>query len=129
MTSREQIEKALAAHGITDPVRLESHVRGCDLAQPVGVVALHPGDRLAMWVRDQGTPGKYAAPMEQDPLRLGIMIEGRHREVFEVTRELTVLRCTAATFPMGLVERVGVTGGGTQYILPPDWQANVEQIR
>jgi hypothetical protein len=129
MTPREQIEKALEAHGIADSVRVESHIRGCDLARPVFTLLLQPGERIDVWVRDQGSPGKYAAPVGEDPLRLGIMIEGRHLETYKVMSKLTVLSCTAATFPIGLVERVGGMGGGTQYLLPPDWLFNVERIR
>jgi hypothetical protein len=129
MTPREQIEEALAAHGIADPVRVESHIRGCDLARPIFALLLQPGDRIDVWVRDRGSPGKYAAPVGENPLRLGIMIEGRHLETYEVTSELAVLCSIAATFPPGLVERVGGMGGGTQYLLPPDWLFNVERIR
>jgi hypothetical protein len=129
MTSREQIERALAAHGIIDSVRVESHLRGCDLNQPVSARLLRQGDSIGVWVRDQGTPGKYAAPLGEYPLRLGIMIEERHLETYVVTGELTVLRCTAATFPPGLIDRIGGAGGGIQYILPPEWLSKVERTK
>jgi hypothetical protein len=81
-----------------------------------------------VWVRDGGTPGKYGSPVGEDPARLGIRIQRRHQEVFEVIAELTVVVCTAATFPTGLVAGVGGEGGGTQYILPPNWLGKVVRI-
>jgi hypothetical protein len=134
MTRRERLEQAFREHGIGDEQKLESHIRGCDLSRPVRNLLLRPptplrpGDQFQVWVRDGGTPGKYGAPPGEQPERLGIMIEGRHCEMFEVRILLNVVACTAATFPMGLVERVGGNGGGTQYILPPNWLESVERI-
>lgn len=134
MTRRQRLEQAFEAHGIVDIARLESHVRGCDLTRPVTNQRLRPqtpsspGNRFEVWVRDGGSPGKYGAPLGEDPKRVGIMIVGRHREIFEVRSSLTVVLCTAATFPAGLVERVGGEGGGRQYILPPNWLAKVERV-
>jgi hypothetical protein len=45
-----------------------------------------------------------------------------------VRTSLKVVLCTAATFPTGLVERVGGQGGGSQYILPPDWLEKVVRV-
>jgi hypothetical protein len=129
MTRRQTLEQAFQRHGIADVETLESHVRGCDLKRPIIRTMLLPGAQFQVWVRDGGTPGKYGAPVGEDPERLGIMIERRHRQVFEVRTALfDVVVCTAATFPMGLLERVGGDGGGTQYILPPNWLENVERI-
>lgn len=128
MTRRQVVEQALAAHGITDPDRLKSHVDGCDLTHPVTVKRLHPGDRFDMWVRDAGTPGKYAAPEGEDPAGLGIIRKGRHLQRYRVVSELDVVSCTAKTFPSGKVEGVGGLGGNTQYILPPDWSSKVERV-
>jgi len=128
MTRRQRLEQAFGVYGITDPDRLESHIRGCDLTRPVISKMLRPRNRLQVWVRDGGNPGKYGAPLGEDPERLGIMIDGRHQQIFEVHTVLTVVLCTAATFPAGLAEQVGGQGGGLQYILPPGWLAKVERI-
>lgn len=128
MTSRDRLGQAFAAHGITDSVRLESHVRGCDLSRPVEDLTLDPGMEFEVWVRDTGQPGKYGAPRGENPLQLGIMIEGRHREVFNVQQPFDVVICIAATFPTGLVNQVGGEVGGQQYILPPDWLKKVGRV-
>ena len=125
---RRLLERALAAHGITDAARIESHIRGCDLSRPVFEKTLKPGQRFCIWVRNAGLPGKYACHVNEDPTRLGIIMEGRHRELVAVREALTVVLSTAATFPAGLVERVGGMGGGIQYLLPPDWLTKVERV-
>jgi hypothetical protein len=128
MTGRQILEQALAAHGITQPEQVESHVQGCDLSFPVEEKRLEVGALFDVWVRNGGTPGKYAAPEGEDPARLGIMIEKRHREVFVVRSGFTVVASTAALFPTGKLEQIGGLGGGIQYFLPPDWQIKVERI-
>jgi len=128
MTGRQILERALAAHGITQPERVESHIRGCDLSFAVEERRLGIGFTFDIWVRDGGVPGKYAAPTGEDPAQLGIMIEKRHREVFVVQSEFTVTASIAALFPAGRVEHVGGLGGGIQYLLPPDWEMKVERI-
>lgn len=128
MTRRQILEQAFAAHGILDAARLESHLLGCDLDKPVASVLLRAGDTFQVWVRDGGVPGKFGAPIGENPSQLGIMIEGRHCETFAVKRPLLVVACIAADFPNGLVQQVGGSGGGTQCILPPDWLEKVERI-
>jgi hypothetical protein len=127
MTRRQIFEQAFAAYGIVDAARLESYLLGCDLNKPVASVRLRVGDRFQVWVRDGGIPGKFGAPIGEDPKRLGIMIEGRHRETFAVRRPFVVVACVAADFPSGLIQQVGGNGGGTQCILPPDWLEKVER--
>jgi hypothetical protein len=128
MTGRQILERALAAHGITQPERVESHIQACDLSFAVEEKQLEIGFNFDIWVRDGGVPGKYAAPAGEDPARLGIMIERRHREVFMVQSEFRVTVSIAALFPAGRVEQVGGLGGGIPYLLPPDWQEKVERI-
>jgi hypothetical protein len=72
MTQRQILEQALAAHGITQPERVESHIQGCDLSFPVEEKSLGVGFVFDIWVRNDGAPGKYAAPNGEDPARLGI---------------------------------------------------------
>jgi len=129
MDRRKLLEQALRKHGITDPALLESYVLGCDLNLPVTAQALPPGAVLEIWVRNGGVPGIYASPEGEDPRTLGIRIERRHREVYRVRTSLVIVRCTAATFAEGTVDEVGGAGGGTQYILPPDWKNAVERIQ
>jgi len=128
MRGRQLLEHAFRKHGISDVVRIESHIRGCDLSFPVVEQLFPVGETFAVWVRDGGVPGKYGAPVDQDPGSIGITIVGRHREVYRVLEPLLVVRCTAATFPSGVVDGVGGSGGGTQYVLPPSWLKSVERI-
>jgi len=129
MDRRKLLEQALRKHGISDPALLESYILGCDLTLPVTEQTLPPGAVLEIWVRNGGVPGIYASPEGEDPRTLGIRIERRHREVYRVRTSLSIVRCTAATFAEGTVDEVGGAGGGTQYILPPDWKNAVERIQ
>lgn len=129
MDRRKLLEQAFRRHGISDPALLESYILGCDLARPVTEELLSAGTVLDIWVRNGGVPGIYASPEGEDPRTLGIRIERRHREVYRVRTSLAIVRCTAATFAEGTVDEVGGAGGGTQYILPPDWKNSVERIQ
>jgi hypothetical protein len=129
MDRRKLLEQAFRKHGISDPALLESYILGCDLTLPVTEQTLPPGAVLDISVRNGGVTGIYASPEGEDPRTLGIRIEKRHREVYRVRTPLPIVRCTAATFAEGTVDEVGGAGGGTQYILPPDWKNAVERIQ
>ncbi len=126
--AKEKLEAAYRAHGVTQDPLLDSYVRGCDLGQPVEDFNLAPGDSFAVYVKDGTQAGKHAAPINVRPETLGIIMEGRHREVYDVVDSLIVVRCTAADFPIGLVANVGGSGGGIQYVLPPGWQSRVKRL-
>jgi hypothetical protein len=134
-TRLEKLKQAFKAHYGAEDWKVESHIRGSDLSRSVVRKVLRPrdelfrsGDQFQVWVRDGGQAGIYGAPLGEDPRRLGTMIEGRHREIFEVREPFRVVLCTAATFPAGLAEGVGGLGGGLQYILPPGWTSKAEKI-
>lgn len=128
MQGRKLLEQALRAHGIDDPSRTESHISACDQTHPVTDHLLEAGMQFEVWVRDGGNPGMYAAPLGEPPERLGIILKGRHKEVYRVRETLKVTRCIAALFPFGKVVDVGGQGGGVQYILPPNWLLSVEKV-
>jgi hypothetical protein len=127
MDHRQILEQAFRRHGESNPLVIESYIRGCDLTLPVFETVLLPGAVFEVWVRDEGIPGAFAAPPGEDPAKLAITISGRHLERYAVRESLSIVVCTAATFTEGLVDRVGGQGGGTQYILPPNWFDAVER--
>jgi len=127
--AREILVQALRANGIVDSARLESHLLGCDFTQPVTEHLLEAGETFIVWTRNGGVPGKYAAPPNEQPERLGIMMDHRHPEVFRVLTPILVVRSTAAIFSTGVVDLVGGLGGGVQYLLPPNWNALVERVK
>jgi hypothetical protein len=96
-----------------------TYLRGTDFSKPVLERTLMPGDQVQVWVRDGGQPGNHFAPSGTDPSTLGINVEGRHLETYEVTKPMQVMETTAAEFPNGLIPAVGGNGGGQQYIMPP----------
>jgi hypothetical protein len=126
--SRWLIEEALRRHGISDPVKLESHLLACELEHPIVEELLDNGTIIDVWVADGREPGKYAAPQGSQPEELAITPEGRHLESFRLIQPLRVVRCIAAPFPVGKVPGVGGTGGGTQFIMPPNWLMAVERV-
>ena len=128
MHGRELLENALRKHGIDDPIRIESHIRGVDLDLEVSEKTLDAGTTISVWIRDGGIPGKYGAPEDEDPSKLGIIVEGRHREIYRLKQAINVVSSIAASFPRGVVNEVGGEGGGIQYLLPPDWLDFVERI-
>jgi hypothetical protein len=125
---RELLTTAIKRHGTTDPERVESHIRGCNLDLPVSEEKLSVGAMFEVWVKDGKSPGKYGAPVGEDPAKLGVIIAGRHLERYRILVELTVIKCYAADFPLGVVTAVGGGGGGIQYFLPPQWLVSVERI-
>jgi len=128
LDSRAKLEAAYRAHGIDHPALLDSYLRGCNFNQPVEEIELAPGAFFAVYVKDGYSPGKHGAPLDMPPATLGIMMDGRHREVFEVVDSFAVVQSTAADFPFGLVQGVGGQGGGLQYVLPPGWRSKVRRL-
>jgi hypothetical protein len=122
------VGRAYSEHPIVNDDNLPSMVRGTNLGNPVLRRTLQPGDTFEMWVRDNGQPGMHATPPGTDPNTLGITTVGRHLETYQVTSPLDVTESTAADFPSGKVSGVGGTGGGQQYILPPNWQNSVQKV-
>jgi uncharacterized Zn-binding protein involved in type VI secretion len=113
-------------NGITDPVKIGSNIDGC--APAVTAKTLQPGDKVVMWVRDNGQPGIWAMPPGTDPETVGIILEGRHPEEYVVTEAFTVVQSKAKDFEKGIVEGVGGKGGGTQWIMPPTWKAKTQKL-
>jgi hypothetical protein len=124
----EKVEAAYRAHGILQRSLLDSYLRGCDFNYPVIDVPFERGAVFVIYVRDGGDPGRHATLVGAQPETLGIMIEGRHREVFEVQESFTVVQTAIADFEAGLIPDVGGRGGGIQFILPPEWQTKVARI-
>ncbi len=114
------------------PEKAASRASGFDPDRPMQITTKQPGEKIAMWVRNDGSPGIDATTPETDPATLGLKIDpetglpaNRHLEVYEVTKPLQVLQGSAADFPEGVAPLVGGKGGGTQIALPPDWQSSV----
>ena len=128
--SAQMIADQCAASGITDPDIQKSYIVGSDPKKPVTKEKLPPKTKIYMWVRDNGKPGLFSAPPGTDPATLGIDTTGRHLEVYEVKEgcELNVVKSTAADFETGKIAGVGGKGGGTQYMLPPNWQDSVTKL-
>ncbi|HZU30928.1 MAG TPA: hypothetical protein VFB79_07425 [Candidatus Angelobacter sp.] len=122
------VGRAYSEHPTVKNDNLPSMVRGSNLEKPVLQRTLQPGDTFEMWVRDNGQPGMHATPPGTDPNTLGINTAGRHLETYQITSPLNVTESTAADFPDGKISGVGGTGGGQQYILPPNWQSSVQRM-
>jgi hypothetical protein len=103
---------------ITDE-NVSTYLKGTDFSKPVMKRPLNPGDRVDVWVRDGGKPGNHFAQPGTDPRTLGIDLEGRHLERYEVTEPIEVMDTAAADFPEGEVSGIGGKGGGRQLITPP----------
>ncbi len=129
MTVVELLVAAYRAHGIVSPTMLESYLAGTNLLADVSEVVLSENELFVIYVRDGGHPGKHGAPVDENPESLGIVLDGRHAEVFEVVEPFEVVRCIAADFERGKVPDVGGQGGGVRYILPPEWRTSARRVR
>lgn len=126
---KSQIIKDICTqNGITDPDIQESYIDSADLDKPVTKETLHKGDKFDVWVRNGGQPGMYSMPPGTDPGTVAIETQNRHLEQYEVQQDLQVVKSTANNFDKGKVEGVGGKGGGTQYMLPPNWKNSVKKI-
>lgn len=127
---RDLLENAYRNYPSFDrkPRKIRDHISGANLERPIKSREVKPGQRFIKYERINENPSMYAAPPGYTPDELGIAADGRIQTMFVVEEPFTVIESTAAPFPTGLVPGVGGAGGGTQWLLPPDWARWVRKM-
>jgi RHS repeat-associated protein len=94
-----------------------SHVAGIDFSKPVEGVVLPKGTQVVQFQIPGRPQGSYYAPPGTSAESIGVNPEGRVQNVFTTSRDVTVLRSTAAdtTGNASLPAAARGSGGGTQY--------------
>lgn len=128
--ARETLDGAYRDHPQFDhaPDRIEDHVMGVNLEEPVVTKTLPPGTVIVQFERINESAGMYAAYPGTSPETLGINPLRRVETHYKVTEPMTVVESTAADFPSGLAQGVGGGGGSKQLLLPPDWRSKVHKL-
>jgi hypothetical protein len=104
-----------------DDARMQAHFRGIDFNKPVDIITIPQNTALVQYQIPVAPVGNYFAPVGTPGSQLGIYTGGRIPTLYTTTKDITVLRTTAAK----AVDNWSVPGwnvltdgGGTQYFLP-----------
>jgi hypothetical protein len=110
------------------PEKIDAYLDGIDLSKPVQERPLKPGDKFVVWERAGAKPGdgSWATAPGVPPDEVGIIADGRTPVTYVVKQPMTVLESTAKSYPKGVLEGIGGSGGGQQLCLPDNWQASAQ---
>jgi hypothetical protein len=109
------------------PEKIPAYLDGIDLSKPVQTRTLQPGDEFVVWEHQGAKPGdaSWATFDGVSPDEVGILPEGRTPVTYVVQQPVTVLESTAESYPTGVMDGIGGTGGGPQLCMPDNWIQSV----
>lgn len=110
---------------------IASYVEGTDLNKPVLQPTLKQKERVEVWVIKGSQAGRHFTRPGTDPYTLGIVVEAREKQVFEIQEDVEVIETTAADFPTteaNIAMGLGGKGGGQQFIMPAGWQQKLKRV-
>jgi hypothetical protein len=116
-TSRRAIAQAFYKASGKDDATIEKHLNGVDFNKPVDITTLPKGTQVVQYQDPNNPVGNYFAPVGTPAESLGIDPKGRVAKIYTTTRDVTVLRSTAAdtrSNPAVPRSQRG-NGGGIQY--------------
>lgn len=109
-----------------DKSKMAKHMSGSRKFTRIRKIKMRRGTVIEQWIRAGGQPGIYCTPLNSDPTKLGIRLQGRIVVRYKVREPIYVLETVIEDFQAGKVAGVGGAGGGIQYIMPPNWERYVQ---
>src|SRR5208283_2907573 len=112
--NRAVAEQFMRSNSRYQPDRIDAYMDGIDLSKPVSTKTLQKGDQFVVYERSGASAGtgSWATFEGTSPDQVGIVGEGRTPVLYTVQQPMTVLESTAKSYPKGVLDGIGGSGGG-----------------